>query len=241
MSHANEANDAAAHEPGSVETDVEIEDVDDLFLEIDDDGEVTEADDADASADEPVDEAAEAIAALEAERDDLKERLLRKAADLENARRRHQTERDNLQKYAAESVLKDMVAVLDDLDRALEHLSKSADGDDRATTILEGVSMVQRKFVQTLERRQVRGFDSAGQLFDPNLHEAIQQVPDETVPHNTVVQEFQRGYMLADRLLRPALVVVGQGGAAAADAAASNVDAEPLESAASTDDTGEEC
>lgn len=234
MAHEHEHEAGEDVEGASLDEQVAGEDVDELFLEIDDEGEVSVPDDADAP-----DPAAEQIAALEAERDDLKERLLRKAADLENARRRHQTERENLQKYAAESVLKDMVSVLDDLDRALDHLSKNAEGDERAATILEGVSMVQRKFVQTLERRQVTGFDAAGQPFDPNLHEAIQQVQDVSVPHNTIVQEFQRGYRLADRLLRPALVVVAQGGPAAADAETRAVDSEALESAAVSGETGD--
>jgi len=230
MSHQTESTAGTERDDAPLDAAVETEDVEELFLEVDDDGEVSE------SADE-VDAASETIAALEAERDELKERLLRKAADLENARRRHQTERENLQKYAAENVLKDMVTVLDDLDRALDHLSKSAQDDERAATILEGVSMVQRKFVQTLERRQVKGFSSAGQPFDPNLHEAIQQVPDPSVPNNTIVQEFQRGYMLADRLLRPALVVVAQGGPAAADAQTSPVDTEALESGPASGET----
>ena len=147
------------------------------------------------------------------------ERTLRKAADLENARRRHQREKDELVKYAAESVLKDVVPVLDDLQRAVQHLGTVTGVD---ASLVQGLDMVVRKFEQTLERRGVVIVESIGKPFDPQVHEAIQQVHDASVPHNTVVQEFQRGCLLHDRLLRPALVVVPQGGPPRDDANAAS-------------------
>jgi molecular chaperone GrpE len=193
-----------------------------------------------ASDTEPVDLVAARIAELQAEVEaaqaqskDAHERLLRKAADYENAKRRHQKERDDLTKFAAESVLKEIVPVVDDLERAIEHGQNTED-----KSFLEGVEMVRRKFVQALERRGVKAVDAVGHPFDPQYHEAIQQVEDPSVPNNTVVTAFQKGYLLHDRLLRPALVVVAQGGptrvpepAEAADAAA--------ESAGSADSTAE--
>jgi molecular chaperone GrpE len=160
------------------------------------------------------------------------ERTLRKAADLENARRRHQREKDDLVKYAAESVLKDVVPVLDDLQRAVQHLGTVAGVE---TSLVQGLEMVVRKFEQTLQRRGVVIVESVGKPFDPQVHEAIQQVHDESVPHNTVVQEFQRGCLLHDRLLRPALVVVAQGGPARDESVEMSGDAE----AAPSGDTGE--
>lgn len=201
------------------------EELDDIFLEPDDPdeddvialGAEPAAPTADA-AEESDDDAEQGEAAedgLGAELDKLREelavaqeRLLRKAADLENARRRHQREKDELTRYASESVLKDIVPVLDDLERAVAHLEQAG----AEASLRDGVTMVARKFAQVLDRRGVKAIDALGAVFDPQFHEAIQQRADETVPHNTVVQEFQRGYLLHDRLLRPALVVVAQGG-----------------------------
>jgi len=151
------------------------------------------------------------LAAAQTERDELKEQLLRKAADFENMRRRHQKEREEQSKYAGEKVLKDVVSLLDDLDRALEHVT-GADQTGMPTGLLTGIQMVHRRFVQTMEKHGVTMIVSVGQPFDPHLHEAISQREDATVPRNTVVQEFQKAYMLNDRLLRPAMVVVSTGG-----------------------------
>lgn len=202
---------ADADESPSTDDDDEL---DALFIEDDDGdaaGEVAEVggDSARIAELEAELEAAQTLAAAN------HERLVRKAADLENARRRHQREKDDMTKYAAESVLKDIVPVLDDLQRAIDHWS--AGQEDAGETLIEGLQMVTRKFEQTLARRGVQAVESTGKPFDPQFHEAIQQKDDETVPHNTVVQEFQRGYVIHDRLLRPALVVVAQGGPAAVE------------------------
>lgn len=195
------------------------EDLDELFLEEDEADEVT----VDPLVDR-IEELEEELEAVKAEAIANHERFVRKAADLENARRRHQREKDDLTKYASESVLKDVVPVLDDLRRAVDHATTSGTGD--LATLLEGLDMVSRKFEQTLARRGVKAVTSLGKPFDPQFHEAIQQRPDDTVPHNTVVQEFQSGYTIHDRLLRPALVVVAQGGP-------------PAESASSTAEVAE--
>jgi molecular chaperone GrpE len=130
-------------------------------------------------------------------------------------------------------VLKDIVPVLDDLRRALGHWSAEQEGG--GATLVEGLEMVARKFEQTLGRRGVKAVDAAGQPFDPQFHEAIQQTDDDSVPHNTVVQEFQRGYVIHDRLLRPALVVVAQGGPVAIDE-----DSDESESEGGVSDVAEE-
>jgi molecular chaperone GrpE len=148
---------------------------------------------------------------LRAERSELNDRYLRKAADLENQRRRHQREADDLRRYGGESVLKDIVTVLDDMDRAMEHLPADA-LEGPAAALVGGLQMVHRKFVQVLDRLGVKQFGAMGKGFDPNLHEAIQRLDDDSVPNDTVIREFQRGYTLHERLLRPALVVVAQGG-----------------------------
>jgi len=188
---------------------------DDLLFLPDDDTEVVEASASGATEEDEVATLRAELEAARAERDDFKDRLVRRTAELENSRKRHTKERDDLQKYAAESVLKEMVSVLDDLDRALEHINAQTDqSDETLQGLIKGVEMVHRKFVQTMERRGVVGFSAIGATFDPNLHEAIQQVDDPSVPNNTVIREFQKGYMLAARLLRPSMVVVAKGGAA---------------------------
>lgn len=151
------------------------------------------------------------VETLRAERSELNDRYLRKAADLENQRRRHQREADDLRRFGGESVLKEIVTVLDDMDRAMEHVPAEAN-EGATAALVGGIQMVHRKFVQVLERVGVKQFSAIGRPFDPNLHEAIQRVDDSTVPNDTVIREFQRGYTLHDRLLRPALVVVAQGG-----------------------------
>lgn len=186
MSETNEANARTSGESAAY---------DELFLEEEGEEEVAEPE---------VDE----LAAAKAEIAELNDKLLRLRADQQNLRRRHDRERQDLLKYGAEGVLKEIVLVMDDLDRALSHLS-----DGEATgSLLEGVKMVHRKFEQTLERQGVTKVAAEGKPFDPNVHEALQQVDDDSVPHNHVLRVFQSGFKLHDRLLRPSLVVVGRGG-----------------------------
>lgn len=222
-----------------------IEEIDGLFIEEDDEPEASDdasAEEADAVAEaEAPDELSELraqVEALEAEKAALHERLLRTAAELENSRRRHQKERDELRRFGGESVLKGIVVIVDDLERALEHVRSQTSGDEAgSSSILEGIEMVFRKFLQTLERMGVTPVDAQGKPFDPHLHEAIQQVSDPSVPNNTVAQVFQKGYILHDRLLRPALVVVAQGGPPAEQVA--DDEGESLESSADTVDNQE--
>lgn len=227
--------------PSDTETADTTEVLDDLFLDPDEDDDAElAADDGDAVA-EVVDPAAalqDAVDALQEELNATKERLVRKAADLENARRRHQREKDELTKYASEGVLKEIVPVLDDLERATDHLTQTYDGDP---SVIQGIEMVARKFKQVLERRGVVAVEALGKAFDPQFHEAIQQKADDTVPNNTVVQEFQKGYVLHDRLLRPALVVVSQGGPPRVEAdAAPDADESLVDPQSSGDDTASE-
>lgn len=155
----------------------------------------------------PVDEETRVrLGELETERDDLKNRMLRAVADLENYRKRSAREKEDMRKYGIDRVVLELLPVLDNLERALEHADKSADN----TTIVDGIRMVQRQFVGALEKHGVKGFDSKGEMFDPQKHEAIQQV--ETAEHETgtVLEEYQKGYYLHERLIRPALVVVAR-------------------------------
>jgi molecular chaperone GrpE len=150
------------------------------------------------------------IAGLEKEKKDNWDRYLRAAADLENLRKRQKREIDDAKLESKGRVLKEMLPVVDNLERAIEHATAQAG----TNPIVEGVQLVLRQFLTAFERLEVTPIEAAGQPFDPNLHEAISQ-QDSDQPPGTVVQVLQRGYKSGDRLLRPALVVVAKAKAAA--------------------------
>jgi molecular chaperone GrpE len=145
------------------------------------------------------------IAALEREKKENWERYLRTAADLENFRKRQRRELDDARFEAKSKVLKEMLPVVDNLERAIEHATQQSG----SSPIVEGVQLVLRQFLSAFERLDVTPVEAAGQPFDPNLHEAISQAESDQPP-GTVVQVLQRGYRSGDRLLRPALVVVAK-------------------------------
>ncbi|MCC6766800.1 MAG: nucleotide exchange factor GrpE [Deltaproteobacteria bacterium] len=146
---------------------------------------------------------------LRAELCEVKDRWLRTQADLENFKRRAAREKQDALRFGSEHLLRDLLPVIDNLHRALAH----AGSDD---PIVAGVQMVLRGFDEVFERHGVKVVSARGATFDPNLHEAISHVESEHPP-NTVIDEHLRGYVLHDRLLRPALVTVGKGPARAAD------------------------
>ncbi|WP_305044984.1 nucleotide exchange factor GrpE [Geoalkalibacter sp.] len=136
---------------------------------------------------------------------------LRAAADLDNFRKRAQREREDLAKFANERILREVLPVIDNLERALEHARQEA-GDVR--TLREGVEMTLGQFVKVLEKFGVTPVSSLGEVFDPARHEAMGQIESAEQPPNTVAQELQKGYLLHERLLRPALVMVTRAPAA---------------------------
>jgi molecular chaperone GrpE len=143
---------------------------------------------------------------------EAQERTVRAAADLENYRKRAQKEKEEVQRFGSEKLLKDLLPVMDNLDRALEAASKSPDID----SFQKGVAMTRKSFEDTLARHGVKSFSARGQPFDPRMHEAIQQVETADVPAGHVVHEVVRGFFLNERLVRPALVVVARAPAEAA-------------------------
>jgi molecular chaperone GrpE len=145
------------------------------------------------------------IAALERDKKDNWDRYLRAAADLENLRKRQKREMDDVRLESKGRVLKEMLPVVDNLERAIEHATAQAG----TNPIVEGVQLVLRQFLTAFERLDVTPIEAGGQPFDPNLHEAISQAESDAPP-GTVVQVLQRGYKSGDRLLRPALVVVAK-------------------------------
>jgi len=165
--------------------------------------------------------AANAVAALAKEAADLKDRLLRTLAEMENLRRRTDREIADSRQYAVANFARDLLGVADNMQRALGTLS--ADFRDQADPVIkshiEGVELTERELIKVMEKHGIRKFDPQGQKFDPNLHQAMFEVPDPSVPSGTVVQVMQPGYMIAERVLRPALVGVSKGGPKAAPAA----------------------
>ena len=154
------------------------------------------------------------LAAVEKEKKDNYDKYLRAAADIENLRKRQKRELDDARFDAKNKVLKEMLPVVDNLERAIDHAGSS--GDDAAMkAIVEGVQLVLRQFQTAFERLDINAIDAMGQPFDPNLHEAISQLESDQPP-GTVVQVLQRGYKAGERLLRPALVVVAKAKAAPA-------------------------
>jgi molecular chaperone GrpE len=188
----------------------------------------------------PAEPAADRTAALAKEAADYKDRLLRTLAEMENLRRRTEREAADTRQYAVANFARDLLAVADNMQRALDTLS--ADFRDQADPVvkshIEGVELTERELLKVMEKHGIRKFDPQGQKFDPNLHQAMLEVPDPTVPSGTVVQVMQPGYMIADRVLRPALVGVSKGGpkaaTASADAAANENNTSPPPSAVDT-------
>ena len=154
---------------------------------------------------------AERIAALQAERDDFKDRMLRIAADFENWKKRARKSETDAVTEARERVLKDMLEVVDNLERAVGMQAAGGNGAADGSAVLKGVDLVLRVLKQKLERHDVKAFEAAGQPFDPRVHEAISRVASADVPAGNVAVELQKGYRLGERLLRPALVSVSSG------------------------------
>jgi molecular chaperone GrpE len=134
------------------------------------------------------------------------ERSLRAAADLENYKKRAQKEKEEVQKFGSEKLLKDLLPVMDNLDRAMDAATKSPD----FASFHKGVAMTRKSFEDTLARHGVKAFSAKGQPFDPRLHEAMSQAETSEVPAGHVAFEVARGYHLNDRLVRPAMVVVAR-------------------------------
>jgi molecular chaperone GrpE len=154
------------------------------------------------------------VAALEAERTDLKDKLLRTLADMENMRRRTEREVADIRTYAVTNFARDMLTVADNIRRALESVPADAGGqaDGALKGLVDGIELTERDLLKTLERHGVKRLDPAGQKFDPNMHQAMFEIPNPDVPAGTVVQVMQTGYAIGDRVLRPALVGVAKGG-----------------------------
>jgi molecular chaperone GrpE len=141
---------------------------------------------------------------LQKQVDQYKDLLLRKAAEFDNYRRRVENETSNILKYATESVVEDLLPVLDDFERSLKHMKESKEND----ALVKGIELIYQKLIKVMEGRGVKSFDTVGKEFNVDYHDALLQIPRSDVPHHTILEEVERGYTLNDKVIRHAKVVV---------------------------------
>ena len=148
----------------------------------------------------------EKLQAAERQAQENHERFLRAAAELDNFRKRKEREVSDLRKYANQMLLRELLGVVDNLERALAAALENSEPEG----LREGVEMTLKELLKIFDQFKVTPIEAHEQPFDPNHHEAVMQEPNDAFPPNTVVKELQKGYMLRDRLLRPAMVVVSK-------------------------------
>ena len=153
----------------------------------------------------------ERLAAAEAELAEAKDRALRALAETENVRRRAQREREDAAKYGAGNFARDLLNVADNLRRALTSVTEAQVTDELTRTLLQGVSATERELLAAFDRHGIRRIDPLGERFDHNFHQSILEIENTGQPAGTVVQVLQPGYVMHDRLLRPAMVGVAKG------------------------------
>ncbi|HEX3504274.1 MAG TPA: nucleotide exchange factor GrpE [Xanthobacteraceae bacterium] len=162
--------------------------------------------------------------ALEREHAEMRDRLLRTLAEMENLRKRTDREVADSRIYGVTSFARDMLGVADNMRRALDAVPAElrANADPSVKALIEGVDLTERELLKALEKNGIRQFSPQGEKFDPNLHQAMFEVPNPSVPAGFVVQVVQPGYMIGERILRPALVGVSKGGPKVAPSSSSN-------------------
>ncbi len=158
--------------------------------------------------------------ALAAELAEAKDKVLRTLAEMENLRRRTTREVADARAYGIAGFARDVLDIADNLQRALDAVPPEAreSADAGLKSLIEGVELTERSLHATMEKNGVRKFDPTGEKFNPNFQQAMYEIPDPSVPAGTVLQVVQQGYMIGERVLRPALVGVSKGGAKAAPA-----------------------
>ena len=145
-------------------------------------------------------------AELEAKVNELEDKLLRKAAEFENYKRRTENDQFNLLSFAAESFITKILPVIDDFERSLDHISDA----ESAEAIKDGIMLVYDKLIKILDEQGVKKIDSVGKPFNVDYHDALMQVKDDTVPAHTVVEEVEKGYMYKNKVIRHAKVIVSE-------------------------------
>ena len=149
---------------------------------------------------------------------EMKDRLLRTLAEMENLRKRTEREVGDARQYGIASFARDILGVADNFRRALDAVGPElrASADAAVSGLIEGVELTERELLKALEKNGIRKIEPLGEKFDPNLHQAMYEVPDTSVPSGSIVQVVQAGYVIGERILRPALVAVAKGGPKAA-------------------------
>jgi molecular chaperone GrpE len=142
---------------------------------------------------------------LKAERDELYDRLLRKQAEFDNYKKRIERERSDYVQFASAELMRELLNAMDSFDLAIHNASSDSAGSE---TMLQGLDLIYKQFQDTLARFGLKAIEARGQVFDPNLHQAVSTVPTDDVPENTVVDELRKGYTLNGKLLRPVMVSV---------------------------------
>jgi molecular chaperone GrpE len=155
----------------------------------------------------------EVVAALQTEVEGLKDKWLRAHAEMENLRKRAEREKEDAAKYAITKLARDIVGVGDNFQRAIDAVpAGAAEQDPNLKSFLEGVTMTERELLNVLDRHGIKRLQPMNEPFNPHLHQAVTQVPRSDVPEGTIVEVYQAGYTIAERVLRPAMVAVAQGG-----------------------------
>lgn len=169
------------------------------------------------AAPEAANDTEDSLQALQAEMAELKDRMLRALAEAENTRKRAEREKTDALAYGTTKFARDMLAVADNLKRALEHFPAEAraKADDAVKAVLEGVEVTERQLQATLARHGIKRIAAEGARFDPHFHQAVAEVPAQGKEPGTVMSVIQEGYTIADRLLRPAMVTVAKAEASA--------------------------
>ena len=164
--------------------------------------------------DDPEEGSVEALAKEVAE---ARDKVLRTLAEMENLRKRTAKEVTDARAYGITGFARDVLGIADNLQRALDAVPAETreSADPMLKALIEGVELTERSLLNALEKNGVKKFDPSGEKFDPNFQQAMYEVPDASVPAGTVVQVVQAGYMIGDRVLRPALVAIAKGGAKA--------------------------
>jgi len=154
------------------------------------------------------------VSRLKAEVAELKDRVLRTHAEMDNVRKRLEREKADQAKFAITKFARDIVGVGDNVQRAIDAIpARMAEQDPALKSFVEGVSMIERELLSVLGRHGIKRLDPKGEPFDPHLHQAVVEVPSADAPAGTITQVFQSGYMIEERVLRPAMVAVSKGGA----------------------------
>jgi molecular chaperone GrpE len=162
-------------------------------------------DDGDAEVKNPIKELEAKLESKEEEAKETYDRLLRVSADFDNYKKRSTREMEEFRKYANQSLLKEMLSVVDNLELAINSSNNEQEADKN---LIEGLNLTLNEILRVFEKFDVKPIEAKGRTFDPAFHEAVMREESDDFPENTVISEFQKGYLIHDRLLRPAMVVV---------------------------------